>query len=53
MTNKDIKTILNYFNVLIEQGISTGDSTFIIEAIEQLQDLIKFHVDVLEEDDDE
>ena len=53
MKNKDVKAILNYFNILIDQGLNTGDSQFIIEAIDQLQNLIKFHLDILEEDDDE
>ena len=53
MTNNEFKAILTYFNTLIEQGTSTGDADFIIEATDNLQNLIKFHLNVLEEEDDE
>lgn len=52
MTNNEFKAILTYFNVVLERGTSTGDAEFIIEATDNLQNLIKFHLAALEEEDD-
>lgn len=36
MTNREFRTILTYFNTVIEQGTSTGDADFIIKAADEL-----------------
>lgn len=53
MTNRDFIKILNYIDVLIDQSTAIGNADYIVEALDQIQNLIKFHVDMLEEDDDE
>lgn len=47
MTNK---IILEYINLLINQSTATGDADDIIEALDQIQELIKFQLHLMEEE---
>lgn len=51
MTNNEFKTILQYIDVLIDQSESIGNADYIVEALDQIQKLIKFHIDMIEEED--
>lgn len=50
MTTKEFKTILEYINVLIDQATASNDTDNVVEALDQIQDLIKLHINLLEEE---
>lgn len=49
MEDEDIITMLKYFNLLIEQATASDDTTKLVEALEQIQELIKLHLELLED----
>ena len=48
MSDEDTKTMLKYFNLLITQATSTNDA-HIDEVLDQIQELIKLHLELLED----
>lgn len=49
MSDEDTKTMLKYFNLLITQGTSTCNAEHIVEVLDQIQELIKLHLELLED----
>lgn len=49
MSDEDTKTMMKYFNLLIEQATSTDDTTKLVEVLDQIQELIKLHLELLED----
>lgn len=50
MSDEDTKTILKYFNLLITQATASDDTTMLVEVVDQIRELIKLHLEMLEED---
>lgn len=48
MTNEQFKTILKYFDVLIDQSLATAN---VADALDEIQSLIKLHLEILDEED--
>ena len=51
MQNEQFKTILQYIDITITQAVATADADYISDAVDQIHDLIKLHVDLIEEDE--
>lgn len=49
MSDEDTKTMMKYFNLLITQATSTDDAEHIVEVLDQIQELIKLHLELLED----
>ena len=51
MTNEQFKDILKYINLLIDQAETTCDADDIAEAFDQIEELIKFQLHLMEEEE--
>lgn len=52
MQNEQFKTILQYIDVVINQAETSCDADTIATALDQVHDLIRFHIAMIEEEED-
>lgn len=50
MTNEQFKDILKYINTLIEVSSASDDTDNEVEALDQIRDLIKLYLNIMEEE---